>query len=182
MTAMSTASAVLLTPALTLLLLGKRLPVDARAMMGSITQIVLAPIAAGLLLNRALRPWLPALAVGTTALCVGSPLAVNIHALRSPLGAAILLPVVLLHAAGFLCGYALGATAFGSAPLARTLAFETGMQSSLLALALANRFFPDPLVGLPCALSVVVMSLMGFALVTVWMRDTRPPADNSPTG
>lgn len=30
----------------------------------------------------------------------------------------------------------------------------TGMQSSLLGLALANRFFPDPMVGLPSALSV----------------------------
>uniref|UniRef100_A0A453LD15 Uncharacterized protein n=1 Tax=Aegilops tauschii subsp. strangulata TaxID=200361 RepID=A0A453LD15_AEGTS len=28
------------------------------------------------------------------------------------------------------------------------------MQSSLLALALANRFFPDPLVGVPPAVSV----------------------------
>lgn len=32
--------------------------------------------------------------------------------------------------------------------------FLTGMQSSLLALALANKFFPDPLVGVPPAVSV----------------------------
>jgi BASS family bile acid:Na+ symporter len=29
-----------------------------------------------------------------------------------------------------------------------------GMQSSLLALALANRFFEDPVVGMPSAISV----------------------------
>lgn len=35
--------------------------------------------------------------------------------------------------------------------------FHTGMQSSLLALALANRFFPDPLVGVPPAVSVCLL-------------------------
>ena len=33
------------------------------------------------------------------------------------------------------------------------------LQSSLLALLLASRFFPDPLVRLPCGLSVIVMTL-----------------------
>jgi predicted Na+-dependent transporter len=33
-----------------------------------------------------------------------------------------------------------------------------GMQSSLLGLALANRFFPDPNVGLPSAISVSHLS------------------------
>ncbi|KAM2404910.1 hypothetical protein PS2_031899 [Malus domestica] len=44
-----------------------------------------------------------------------------------------------------------------------------GMQSSLLALA-ANRFFQDPLVGVPPAISTLIMSLMGFSLVMVWTK------------
>ncbi|XP_011628404.1 probable sodium/metabolite cotransporter BASS5, chloroplastic isoform X2 [Amborella trichopoda] len=52
MTSLSTATAVFITPFLSLLLIGKRLPVDVRGMMTSIMQIVIAPIAAGLLLNR----------------------------------------------------------------------------------------------------------------------------------
>lgn len=52
MTSLSTATAVFVTPALSLLLIGKKLPVDVRGMMLSITQIVVAPIALGLLLNR----------------------------------------------------------------------------------------------------------------------------------
>ncbi|KAJ0475816.1 putative Bile acid:sodium symporter, sodium/solute symporter superfamily [Helianthus annuus] len=44
------------------------------------------------------------------------------------------------------------------------------MQSSLLALALANKFFQDPLVGIPPAISVVIMSLMGFSLVMIRAR------------
>lgn len=52
MTSISTATAVLVTPTLSYLLIGKKLPVDVKGMMSSITQIVVAPIAAGLLLNR----------------------------------------------------------------------------------------------------------------------------------
>ncbi|KAK3429089.1 hypothetical protein EUGRSUZ_E00495 [Eucalyptus grandis] len=91
MTSLSTATAVFVTPLLSLLLIGKRLPVDVKGMVSSILQIVVAPITAG-------------------------------------------------------------------------------MQSSLLALALANRFFQDPLVAVPPAISTAMMSLMGFSLVMVWAR------------
>ena len=52
MTSLSTATAAIVTPILSLLLIGKKLPVDVRGMMSSIMQIVVAPIAVGLLLNR----------------------------------------------------------------------------------------------------------------------------------
>jgi predicted Na+-dependent transporter len=52
MTSLSTATAVFVTPTLSYLLIGKKLPVDVIGMMSSIVQIVVAPIAAGLLLNR----------------------------------------------------------------------------------------------------------------------------------
>lgn len=52
MTALSTALAVVVTPFLTLLLLGRRLPIDLYGMIINITEIVVVPIAAGLLLNR----------------------------------------------------------------------------------------------------------------------------------
>lgn len=54
MTSLSTASAVFVTPLLSLLLIGKRLPIDVRGMISSILQIVVAPITAGLLLNRSI--------------------------------------------------------------------------------------------------------------------------------
>uniref|UniRef100_N1QSW9 Uncharacterized protein n=1 Tax=Aegilops tauschii TaxID=37682 RepID=N1QSW9_AEGTA len=58
-------------------------------------------------------------------------------------------------------GYHLAGTWFRKSAdvkaLQRTISFETGMQSSLLALALANRFFPDPLVGVPPAVSVCLL-------------------------
>lgn len=52
MTSLSTATAVFVIPMLSLLLIGKRLPVDVKGMVSNILQIVVAPIAAGLFLNR----------------------------------------------------------------------------------------------------------------------------------
>ncbi|XP_007040026.2 PREDICTED: probable sodium/metabolite cotransporter BASS6, chloroplastic [Theobroma cacao] len=181
MTSLSTATAVFVTPMLSLLLIGKRLPVDVMGMVSSILQIVIAPIAAGLLLNRlfprlcaAIRPFLPPLSVLDTAFCVGAPLAININSVLSPFGLTVSLLIVAFHLSAFIAGFFLSGFVFHKAPdvkaLQRTLSFETGMQSSLLALALANRFFQDPLVGVPPAISTVIMSLMGFSLVMLWAK------------
>ncbi|KAI5079741.1 hypothetical protein GOP47_0005220 [Adiantum capillus-veneris] len=182
MTAISTATAVFVTPALTLLLLGKRLPVDVYGMIINITQIVVAPIVAGIALNRfadrlsrSIRPVMPLLSVIVTSLCVGSPLAMNIEAVQSPFGFSVLVLVFGFHAASFLLGFQLAKTLFWKSSdvleIQKTISFETGMQSSLLGLALANRFFADPLVGLPSAISTVLMSLMGFTLVLYWNKE-----------
>ncbi|ERN13265.1 hypothetical protein AMTR_s00041p00002450 [Amborella trichopoda] len=92
----------------------------------------------------------------------------------SPFGITILLPIVVFHALSFIAGYGLSGLVFRGTPdvkaLQRTISYETGMQSSLLALALANRFFQDPLVSVPPAISVVIMSLMGFSLVMFWEK------------
>ncbi|ESR53688.1 hypothetical protein CICLE_v10020346mg [Citrus x clementina] len=181
MTSLSTATAVFVTPLLSLLLIGKRLPVDVKGMVSSILQIVVVPIAAGLLLNRffpricnAIRPFLPPLSVLVTACCVGAPLAINIESVMSPFGLTILLLIITFHLSAFVAGYVVTGLAFAEAhdvkALQRTLSYETGMQSSLLALALANRFFQDPLVSVPPAISTVIMSLMGFFLVMLWAK------------
>ncbi|KAK8482007.1 hypothetical protein V6N13_073495 [Hibiscus sabdariffa] len=181
MTSLSTATAVFVTPMLSLLLIGKRLPVDVVGMVSSIMQIVIAPITAGLLLNRlfprlcnAMRPFLPPLSVLDTACCIGAPLAININSVLSHFGLTVSLLIVAFHLSAFVAGYFLSGSVFHNASdvkaLQRTLSFETGMQSSLLALALANRFFQDPLVSVPPAISTVIMSLMGFALVMLWAK------------
>ncbi|KAK9698665.1 hypothetical protein RND81_08G121900 [Saponaria officinalis] len=186
MTSLSTASATFVTPLLSLLLIGKRLPVDVKGMMASITQIVVAPIVMGLLLNRllpgvskAIRPFLPPLSVFVTSLCVGAPLAININAVMSPFGLIILLLIVTFHLCAFIAGYVISGFAFRDASdvkaLQRTISYETGMQSSLLGLALANKFFEDPVVAVPPAISTVIMSLMGFSLVMLWAKKKEKP-------
>lgn len=185
MTSLSTATAVFVTPLLSLLLIGKKLPVDVKGMVSNILQIVVVPVAAGLLLNRlfprlsnAIRPFLPPLSVFVTALCVGAPLAININSLLSTSGLSVLLLMIVFHMSAFISGYTLTGLFFRDAvdvkALQRTLSYETGMQSSLLALALANKFFEDPLVGVPPAISVVIMSLMGFSLVMLWTKKKEP--------
>ncbi|CAN6816939.1 unnamed protein product [Brassica oleracea] len=179
MTSISTATAALVTPMLSLLLIGKKLPVDVIGMISSILQVVVTPIAAGLLLNRllprlsnAIKPFLPGLTLIDMACCIGAPLALNIDSILSPFGATILFLVIMFHLLAFVAGYIFTGFFFSKAPdvksLQRTLSYETGMQSSLLALALATKFFQDPLVGVPPAISTVVMSLMGVSLVTIW--------------
>jgi predicted Na+-dependent transporter len=189
MTSLSTGTAVFVTPTLSYLLIGKKLPVDVKGMMSSIVQIVVAPIAAGLLLNRyslhcseskgatlvdwtalsdsyvfwscaplwdplwrvciifltssvlvlcrflprlcaAIQPFLPPLSVFVTALCVGSPLAINIKAVLSPFGLAIVLLLFAFHASSFVAGYHLTGTWFHKSAdvkaLQRTISFETG--------------------------------------------------------
>ncbi|MFS7988251.1 putative Bile acid:sodium symporter/arsenical resistance protein Acr3 [Helianthus anomalus] len=183
MTSISTATAVFVTPLLSLLLIGKRLPVDVKGMVSNILQIVISPVAAGLLLNRflprisgAIKPFLLPLSVLATSLSVGAPLAININSVLSPFGISVLLLVTLFHLLAFILGYAFTGVALRNEPevkpLQRTLSCETGMQSSLLALVLANKFFQDPLVGVPPAISVVIMSLMGFSLVLIWAKKT----------
>ncbi|CAN6914479.1 unnamed protein product [Brassica oleracea] len=183
MTSLSTATAVLVTPMLSLLLIGKKLPVDVKGMISSILQHTVVPQSCVFFffyrlfpkLSNAIRPFLPVLSVLDTACCIGAPLALNINSVMSPFGATILLLVTMFHLSAFLSGYFLTGSVFRNAPdskaLQRTLSYETGMQSSLLALALATKFFQDPLVGIPPAISTVVMSLMGFTLVMIWSND-----------
>ncbi|KAK7307815.1 hypothetical protein VNO77_41212 [Canavalia gladiata] len=184
MTSLSTVSAVFVTPLLLLFIVGKKLPIDVKGMVFSITQIVVVPITFGLLLNRffpqicdAIRPFLPPLSVLVAALSAGAPIALNIESVKSPFGVAILLLVVAFHSVCFIVGYILSGFMFRDSPdakpLQRTISFETGMQSSLLALALANKFFEDPVVAIPPAISSPIMSLMGFSLVVIWSKTRR---------
>ncbi|KAK1419090.1 hypothetical protein QVD17_28247 [Tagetes erecta] len=181
MTSLSTASAVFVTPLLTLLLLGKRLPVDVHGMVSNILQIVISPVVASLLLNRlfpqvssTIRPFLPPIALVVNFFCIGAPLAINMKSIVSPFGITIALLMIMFHLSGFILGHTLTGIVFRNEPdvepLQRTLSYETGMQSSLLALALANNFFKDPLVSIPPAISVIIMSLMGFSLVKIWAK------------
>lgn len=70
--------------------------------------------------------------------------------------------VAVLHVAAYYLGYRLAraTVAAENVPLARCISLESGMQSSLLGLLLASRFFHDPLVSLPCGISTIFMTLV----------------------
>jgi hypothetical protein len=69
--------------------------------------------------------------VFVTALCVGSPLAINIKAVLSPYGLSIVLLLLAFHTTSFVAGYHLAGTWFRKSAdakaLQRTISFETGV-------------------------------------------------------
>lgn len=175
LTTVSTLAAVLLTPALTWLYVGERVPVPALDMLISIAKIILAPVALGLLMNRFLGARLerakqvfPLVSMAAIVLIIAIIVALN-HGSLVEVGLMVLLAVVLHNAVGLLSGY-WGARALGrGARAARTLAIEVGMQNSGLAVALAVKYF-SATAALPGALFSIWHNLSGAALASWWSR------------
>ena len=175
MTAASTAVAVILTPLLTQLLAGQHLPVDGWALLRDTAMIVLAPVAAGIALNR-LAPKLvhaclglaPLISVLAVAAIVGGIVArssTTIAAAAFPL----FLSVFLLHAGGFGLGYLTAKLLGWDVTKSRTLSIAVGMQNSGLAASLAQRHFPtEPSAAAVGAVSAVFHSVIGSSLAGWW--------------
>lgn len=135
LTACSTFLAAAATPFFTKALAGQLVPVPAAGLVVSTAQVVLAPVALGLLLKRlaprAVARVAPAgapVAVLTVALICASVIGSSAAAIRSAgwvLGAA----VVLLHAGGFALGYGAAKASGYPERTARTLSIEVGMQN-----------------------------------------------------
>lgn len=171
MTTLNTLLAPLLTPFITWLLLRTTVQVDTVAMFLSIVQVVILPMAAGLLLNRCcgrqvlhVRPFLPAfsiLAIIAIVACVVSHQAERIPA------AGLLLPAMVIchNLLGFASGFTLGKLLRLPAAKCKTLAIEIGMQNSGLAVALAHSAFPAlPMAAVPGALFSVWHNISGGML------------------
>ncbi|KAG6478632.1 probable sodium/metabolite cotransporter BASS3, chloroplastic isoform X1 [Zingiber officinale] len=176
LTSSTTISSVLVTPLLTGLLIGSVVPVDGVAMSKSILQVVLFPVALGLLLNtyakpfvNLIRPIMPFIAMFCTSLCIGSPLSINRSQILSSNGLMLLFPIITFHLVAFMVGYW-----FAKLPMlrqeesaCRTISLCTGMQSSTLAGLLATQFLGGSH-AVPAACSVVVMAIMGLSLASFW--------------
>jgi BASS family bile acid:Na+ symporter len=174
MTAVSTLAAVIMTPFLTQLLAGSRVPVDALGLLWSTLQVVILPVLAGVAINRffprVVRPVLPVaplVSALTVALICASIIGQSAAAIRASAGV-LLLAVFMLHAGGFGLGHGLARLlGFGSS-VARTVSIEVGMQNSGLGVVLARRHFADPLTAVPCAISSVFHSVIGSVLAGWW--------------
>jgi bile acid:Na+ symporter, BASS family len=174
MTMVSTFAAVLMTPLLTRLLAGALVEVDAAALLWSTLQVVVLPVAVGVLLNR----WAPKLvaaslsispliAVVTIALICSSIIGQSAAAIRES-AFELLLAVFLLHAGGFGLGYLAARWMGWDMNVSRTISIEVGMQNSGLGVVLARRHFADPLTAVPCAISSVMHSTLGSLLAAKW--------------
>jgi bile acid:Na+ symporter, BASS family len=176
LTALSTMLAVLMTPTLTTLLASSRIEVPAAGLFLSTVQVVIVPVAAGLLmkhslprLTRAILPAAPLAAVLMITLIVASIIGAG-RADILDAGLRLVLAVFTLHAAGFLMGYTLSRLLRADRRAARTISIEVGMQNSGLGVVLARQNFANPLVAIPSAISSLFHSLIASVLAGVWRR------------
>ena len=180
MTAVSTALSALMTPTLTLLLASSRVDVPAAGLLLSTVQVVILPIATGLLLRRyartltrAVLPWGPFASVVLITLIVASIIGSSRVAILES-GSRLALAVFALHAAGFLFGYGLPRILRRPERTSRTISIEVGMQNSGLGVVLAGQNFTNPLVAVPSAISSLFHSLIGSLLAGLWRA--KPPS------
>jgi BASS family bile acid:Na+ symporter len=176
MTAVSTLLAAPLTPTISSLLIGANVQVDVVSLYTSTAQVVLLPVACGLMLRRyfgsALQmflPLFPALAVLAIVLIVAGVIGVQQKTILES-GWLVLLAVVVTHGLAFLLAYLVAKKRGASERVARTICIEVGMQNSGLGVVLARGSFLDPLVAVTPALSAVVHCLYGSALASFWSR------------
>lgn len=176
----STLVGVVATPLLTRLYVDAHIQVDVMGMLLSILQIVVIPIALGLVVHhllpkvvKAVEPFLPAFSMVCILAIICAVVAGSASHIAS-VGFVVIIAVILHNTIGLLGGY-WGGRLFGfDESTCRTLAIEVGMQNSGLAAALGKIYF-GPLAALPGALFSVWHNLSGSLLAGYWSG--KPIAD-----
>ena len=177
MTTVSTLLAPVITPLLMKFFAGAVIPVDFFAMFRSILQVVILPVALGLLVKRFLPafsagviPALPAFSTIVIILIVISVVAANAVKLRD-CGILIMAVVVLHNLSGYALGYLAARMMRFTADKARTVSIEVGMQNSGLACSLAATHFPNlAMASVPGALFSVWHNISGALLARLYAR------------
>jgi BASS family bile acid:Na+ symporter len=171
--AMSALVGAVVTPLLTRFYLDASIAVDMRGMLMSILQIVVVPIAAGLVINslfakqvRRIEPVLPLVSLIAIVLLIGIVVGGAQKSIMS-VGLVVIAGVILHNGIGLLSGYWGGRLLGFDESVCRTLAIEVGMQNSGLAATLGKVYF-SPLAALPGALFSVWHNLSGSALAGYW--------------
>jgi len=185
LTTVSTLLCPLLTPGLTWLLAQSYLDVAFWPMFLDVTQTVLAPLAAGLLVKRIWsRPMariarvFPAISVTFIVFICCLVIALN-RAHLSLLTGMVLLAVVVLNVYGLAGGYTVGRLFRLDRRQRRTLCIEIGMQNAGLGTVLALKHFGDR-AAMPAAIFVILCILTASLLVAVWRRLPLPAAESQP--
>ena len=179
MTVVSTLAAPVMTPLLVYMLAGSWVEVSFWAMMLSVVKIVLAPVVAGLLLQRAARgavrraaDFCPLISALGIVLIVGGIIAVNAEKIAAS-GLLVLFVVFLHNSAGLLLGLGTASLLGMNHDRSTALAIEVGTQNSGLAVALATaNFAANPLATLPGAVFSAWQNIAG-SLFACWRRRSR---------
>lgn len=176
LTAVSTVLAVVLTPSLTWLYVGRTVPVPVASMLWTTAQVVLLPVALGVAANvflgrslEGVKRIFPAVSVAAIVVIIAIVVALNREALTG-LGPGVLAAVVLHNGLGLAAGFGVARLLGLEARVARTLAIEVGMQNSGLGVALAVKYLPAA-AALPGAVFSIWHNLSGALLAARWSRE-----------
>ncbi|PXZ06633.1 ketopantoate/pantoate/pantothenate transporter PanS [Gilliamella apicola] len=169
----STLVGVVVTPILTLLLVGTTVEVPVWKMLVHIIQIVLIPIFLGLVVHHFLNSvvkkcerFLPLLSMLCILLIICIVVAGS-HDRIAQVGITVIFAVIIHNGIGLLGGY-WGGRLFGfDESTCRTMSLEVGMQNSALAATLGNTYF-SALSALPAAVFSVWHNISGSLLAGYW--------------
>ena len=174
LTAVSTLLAIFLTPLLTWLYVGQKVPVPMFAMMFNIFTIVLAPVTLGVFINyrfgdriQVFKRLFPGISVVAVILIIGIIIA-NTHGQLILLAPALIAAVCLHNLFGLVGGYSLAWLLNYDEPTRRTLAIEVGMQNSGLAIALVELTKFPLIAALPGAVFSIWHNISGSILAAWW--------------
>lgn len=181
MTSVSTLLAPVLTPAITLLLLGQNVEVNFMSMFISIIKVVIVPIGLGFILTHYFSNFtqkivniLPLISVTAIMMIVASVVAANSAKILTT-GLLIFACVILHNLFGYILGF--GVASVFRLPLKKkkTLAIEVGMQNSGLASSLALSAFPNlAMATVPGACFSVWHNISGAILANIFLRMKDP--------
>lgn len=189
MTACSTLVSPLLTPLMMRLLAGQYIEIDFLQMMVTILQIIIVPIAAGLVANALLRrfglrgPWLDRLLslIAMAGICY--IIAIITALSRDQLlavGLALIAAAVLHNAAGYLLGYWGARLAGLDESSRRTVAIEVGLQNGGMASGLAINVLGSSDAALASAVFGPWMNISGSLLASWWRGRPTGNGDDGP--
>jgi bile acid:Na+ symporter, BASS family len=178
-TTISTLLAPFVMPALMKLLAGQFIEIGFLKMMLEIMQIVILPVAVGLILNRVFRQSavvinrvMPLISMGGIVLIIAIITAAGRDSLLT-VGITLAICVLIHNLAGFTLGYWTGRIFGLDEQSSRTIAIEVGLQNGGLASGLAVQMGKVATVGLAPALFGPIMNVTGSLLATYWSQ--RPP-------
>jgi BASS family bile acid:Na+ symporter len=174
MTACSTFAAPVMTPLAMKVLAGEYVPVNFIEMMVSVANMVIVPIAAGLIVNRLLHgraAWLqrilPVVSMGAICIVLAIITALSRDKLLQ-VGPALIAAVAIHNAVGYLLGY-WGSRLAGLVEAdCRTVAIEVGLQNAGMASGLAISVLKSAQAGLAPAIFGPWMNVSGSILASWW--------------
>lgn len=178
LTSLSTFLAVVFTPLLTWIYLGKSVDVPVLKMMLTVFQIIILPICLGVILNNLygvslelMKQIFPSVSILSICLIIAIIVASNQNEIQT-VATVVILAVAVHNLLGLLAGYFISYCLGYSIIIRKTLAIEVGMQNSGLAVALATEYF-KPLVALPGAIFSIWHNISGSLLAAIWSKQTK---------